>query len=161
MSFWQMCLLGLFLAVTQVTGQAVACPNPDMAATRQISSNGASLRLGQNRRIFAGGKAELIGCDYLGLPQVPPMMFNDAPSFTADLSGMIGLAMEIRADSDCATGMLVRTADGHWYYDDSGQGTGQPQLILRRPGRGEIMVWVGTPDGEQCRARLNLSTYGG
>jgi hypothetical protein len=92
---------------------------------------------------------------------VPPMMFNDAPSFTADLSGMIGLAMEIRADSDCATGMLVRTADGHWYYDDSGQGTGQPQLILRRPGRGEIMVWVGTPDGEQCRARLNLSTYAG
>ena len=161
MSVWHTCLLGLFLGMIQFAGQAAACPNPDMAATRQISSNGVALRLGQSRRVFAGGKASLAGCDHLGLPQVPPVMFNDAPSFTADLSGMIGLAMEIRAVGDCAMGMLVRTADGGWYYDDSGQGAGQRRLILRRPGRGKIMVWVGTPDGAQCRASVKLSTYAG
>jgi len=34
-------------------------------------------------------------------------------------------------------------------------------LILRHPGRGKIAVWVGTPDGAQCRTRLNLQTYAG
>jgi hypothetical protein len=161
MSFWRIAVLGIFFAVTQMAGAAVACPNPDMAAARQISSNGAALRLGQNRRVFAGGKAGLAGCDHIAFPQVPAVMFNDAPSFSADLSGMIGLAMEIRAEGDCPTGLLVRTEDGHWYFDDSGRGAGQPRLILRHPGRGKIAVWVGTVDGAQCRARLNLQTYAG
>ncbi|WP_386681356.1 hypothetical protein [Loktanella sp. R86503] len=161
MSLWRIAVLGVVLAATQFAGSAIACPNPDMAAARQISSNGAALRLGQSRRVFAGGKAGLDGCAHIALPHIPTAQFNDAPGFSADLSGMIGLAMEIRAESDCATALLVRTDGGHWYFDDHGRGAGQPRLILRRPGSGEITVWLGTPDGRQCRARLNLQTYAG
>ena len=150
----------LVLAATSSTAlPAVACPNPDMNAMAQLRSNGASLRMGQSRRATGGGNAMLDGCDGVTLEAVPPMMFSDAPSMTADLSGMLGLAMEIRADGNCATGLLIRTAAGDWFYDDSGRGAGLPRLMLRNPGTGRMQIWIGTPDGAVCRTRVNLMTY--
>lgn len=140
---------------------AAACPNPDLNATVQLRTNGASLRMGQMRRATAGGPHQLDGCPALGLGEVPEMFFSDAPSMSADLGGMMGLAMEISAEGACATGLLIRTADGNWYYDDSGRGPGLPRIMLRSPGRGMMRFWVGTPDGAACRATIRLATYAG
>ena len=150
----------LILAVTSTAASSVAaCPNPDMGALAQLRSNGAALRMGQSRRATGGGPVTLDGCPGVTLDATPPMMFSDAPSMTADLSGMLGLAMEIRADGPCATGLLIRTAAGDWFYDDSGRGAGLPRLMLRKPGTGQMQIWIGTPDGAVCRTRVNLMTY--
>ncbi|MFZ3582355.1 hypothetical protein ACOI1H_09325 [Loktanella sp. DJP18] len=138
-----------------------ACPNPDMNATVQVRTNGAALRMGTMRRALAGGNSALDTCPSVTLPDVPAMLFPDAPSMTADLGGMLGLAMEITSDATCPTGLLVRTADGDWYHDDSGRGPGQPRIMLRHPGSGPLMIWIGTPDGGACRATVRLVTYAG
>lgn len=151
--------IGMWLAISATP--AAACPNPDLGALRQISTNGASLRLGLGRRVTAGGTGTLEECGHLGLRDVPQMQFNAAPSLVANLSGMMGLAMEIQSQGQCPTGLLVRTADGAWYYDDRGRGAGLPRLMLRRPGRGEFKVWVGTPTGDLCRTQVRLTTYPG
>ena len=145
--------------LTVPSGAVLACPNPDLGAFTQLRSNGASLRMGQSRRATGGGAVTLDACPGVALRDVPPMMFSDAPSMTADLSGMLGLAMEIKADGPCAAGLLVRTTKGEWYYDDGGRGPGLPWMMLRQPGTGQLQIWIGTPDGEVCRTRINLMTY--
>ena len=152
--------LTLCMAVVAIGagGAAVACPNPDIGASNMITSNGASLRLGQSRRVFAGGAAPLDGCAYLGLSKVPTAQFNDAPSLVAELGGMLGLGLEIGVFSSCATALLVQTEDDSWYFNDNGQGPGRPRMLLSRPGNGTLSVWIGTEDGQPCRARLSLTT---
>ncbi|MCF7700303.1 hypothetical protein [Loktanella sp. M215] len=139
-------------------GSAMACPNPDLGAASMITSNGASLRLGQNLRVFAGGAAPLDACSYLGLSRVPKAQFNDAPALVAELGGMQGLALEIGVSSRCATALLVQTEEESWYFNDNGQGPGRPHMLLSRPGNGTLSVWIGTEDGQPCRARLSLTT---
>ena len=155
----RLCAMVVLAAMWSTGSPVAACPNPDMNATAQMRSNGASLRMGQSRRATGGGNASLEGCGGVTLDSVPPMMFSDAPSMTADLSGMLGLAMEITADGNCAAGLLIRTAAGDWFYDDSGRGAGLPRVMLRRPGTGRMQIWIGTPDGAVCRTRVNLMTY--
>ena len=155
----RLCAMVVLAAIWSTGSPVAACPNPDMGAFTQLRSNGASLRMGQSRRATGGGTATLDACSTVTLPSVPPMRFADAPSMTADLSGMLGLAMEIRADAPCATGLLIRTAAGDWFYDDSGRGAGLPRVMLRKPGSGQMQIWVGTPDGAVCRTRVTLMTY--
>lgn len=152
-------LLSILLAAPATT--ALACPNPDMNATVQVRTNGAALRMGSMRRAMGGGTTALDTCAAIALPEVPAMLFPDAPSLTAELGGMLGLAMEITSDAACPTGLLVRTASGEWYHDDRGRGPGQPRIMLRRPGSGPLMIWIGTPDGAACRATVRLVTYAG
>lgn len=161
MKLWRImiCVGAAFLALPVLAAEA--CPNPDIAANRLLRSNGVSLRMGQTRRVQAGGTETLEGCADLGLGAVPAAMFNDAPSMTAELIGMMGLAIEISSVSTCATALLVRTQDGAWYFDDKGQGAGLPRLVLRRPGTGTLSIWVGTPEGKSCRSQVSLVTYAG
>ena len=161
MKLWRIVNGVLAVMVALPVYTAEACPNPDMAAARVLRTNGVSLRLGQSQRVQAGGTDTLEACAHLGLSDVPVELFNDAPSMVADLSGMMGLAIEISSKSNCPTALLVRTENGAWYFDDRGQGIGFPRLMLRRPGTGKIMIWVGTPEGQSCRSRVGLVTYAG
>lgn len=160
MSAWCRRILTLCLAALAVGAgdAALACPNPDLGGGSILSSNGASLRLGQSRRVFAGGAGSLDGCTYLGLPEVPAARFNDAPALVAELGGMLGLGMEIGVFSSCAAALLVQTEDESWYFNDDGQGPGRPRMLLSRPGNGTLSVWIGTEDGQPCRARVTLTT---
>lgn len=161
MTLWRIMIGVLAVLVTLPVDAAAACPNPDMAALRVLRANGVSLRMGQSQRVQAGGSDTLEACAHLGLSDVPTELFNDAPSMVADLSGMMGLAIEISSTSNCPTALLVQTQNGAWYYDNRGRGVGSPRLMLRRPGTGKIMIWVGTPEGQSCRSRVRLVTYPG
>ncbi len=145
------------------SGPAMACPNPDLNAATTVQTNGATLRLGLNRRTTAGGTATLAACPHVtaDVPGDVAMMFNAVPALSADVGGMMGMAMEISADANCATALLVRTASGDWYYDDRGRGIGMPRIMMRSPGAGQLQVWIGTTDGSVCRARVNMMTYAG
>ncbi|SEM44651.1 non-specific serine/threonine protein kinase [Loktanella fryxellensis] len=156
------CLAVLFLGVTLCawSGAAVACPNPAIGAFSRLDANGATLRLGDSRRVDAGGDTDLAGCA-MGLDAPVDGRFNTVPSLTADLAGMTGLAIEIAVVSRCATALLVRTADNRWFHDSDGQGPGRPRLLLTQPSSGTLSVWVGTPDGQTCTARVTLQTMFG
>ncbi len=161
MTNWLKFIAASVLWAGLIGGPAFACPNPDLNATDQLRTNGASLRMGDMRRFTAGGTDTLDGCDYLGLTTTPPAFFNAAPNVTADLSGMVGLAIEIRVTSRCPTSLLVHTAEGNWYFDDDGQGLGRPLLLLSRPTNGLMQMWVGTDNGQSCSARVTLATIRG
>ena len=154
-------LLCCHLALSLLGHGASACPNPDLNAAVQVRSNGAALRMGLSRRVWAGGTASLADCGQVGMTESGAMTFPDAPSFSANLGGMLGLAIEIDADSRCPVGLLVQTADGTFYFDADGGGPGQPRMILRHPGRGTMLIWVGTADPQPCRTTLRLTTYAG
>lgn len=156
------CIAALILSLLACAGAgaAMACPNPAIGAFNRMDANGATLRLGDSRRVDAGGTTDLAACD-MGFGAAAPGLFNTVPSLTADLAGMRGLAIEIAVVSRCATSLLVRTADNRWFHDSDGQGPGRPRLLLTQPPSGVLSVWVGTPDGQTCTARITLQTMFG
>ena len=161
MSLLRSCILFAGLWFVVAADAVMACPDPNLNAAAQMRSNGAALRLGQSRRAVAGGTVPLAGCPGVPLEEVPSAMFLSPPSLSANLGGMLGLAIEISVDAPCATALLVRTAAGEWYHDDRGQGPGKPRIILRHPGSGTLRLWLGTSDGAPCTARVQLVTYAG
>ncbi|KQI69636.1 hypothetical protein AN189_04370 [Loktanella sp. 3ANDIMAR09] len=137
---------------------AQACPNPDMASFTQLTESGVSLRRGKSVRMTAGGMRPLGDCPQASVARGSDSHFTDAPTFELNLVGMMGLALQMSADTGCARDMLVQTADGSWYYRGPGLNGFMPPMMLSNPGTGALKVWIGTQDDRSCRVRMEFLT---
>lgn len=133
-----------------------ACPDAGRAV-EVISYDAAAVMQGQTLSLTAGGTHALAACD-LGALGVG--WFRAAPDYRMDLSDAADRDLVLAVAAECDTGLLVRTADGHWRFNDDGNGNLDPRLTLAAGQAldGMVDVWVGSFDAEGCPADMQLAT---
>jgi hypothetical protein len=137
---------------------AGGCPNPGLQGA-PIYTTGSELYSPDTYSVMAGGAQDLSVC---GLPVSGWGNFSAQPSYSFFLSGMQDYGrLEIQGTSSCDTVLLVRTADGSWYFDDDSNGNLNPMINLTNSFalNGRVDVWVGTYGGGTCPASIELETW--
>lgn len=83
---------------------------------------------------------------------------SQVPQFTITLSEMEGYNLQLLANTDCDSTLLVNGADTSWHYNDDGQGQLMPQLDLTEQSviAGRIDVWVGAYNDETCPGTFTI-----
>ena len=150
-------VLGL-MAGLGLPAAAVACPNPDAPATTVLRETGVGLRRGRMVRVLVSGIAPLSDCPQAERARDSSASFPISPTLRLDLSGMIGLGVELRPEMACAREMVVMTRDGTWYHRGPGLTGGLPPMVISQVGSGSLLVWIGTGANESCRMRLDVLT---
>jgi hypothetical protein len=131
-------------------GGAAACPLVT-SKTGAVQVSTRDLTTPRSAEVRAGGTVVLDACaEVPGTGHVPfePSAVLD---FNVDLRGR---ALALRTAGACDAVLLVRTARGHWHFDDDSAGRGQAQLVLANPASGRYRVWVGSYDAFGCDAEL-------
>lgn len=123
-----------------------------------VTATGSILYSPQRYDVQAGGQTDLSGCN---IPGVSFGFANGAPTYTFNLSGMEEYGrLEIEVDSDCDPLLVVRAANGQWFFNDDSDGL-NPTLDITGAGslNGRVDVWVGTYNGVNCPATLEMETW--
>lgn len=135
------------------------CPNPALQGM-PVTTTGAALFTPTTYDVAAGGVQDVSLC---GLPVYAAGFFSAQPNLTFTLSGMQDYArLEIQAQSNCDSVMLVRTTDGSWYFDDDGNGNLDPRLELTNTAmlNGRLDIWMGSFGGSApCQASIEMETW--
>lgn len=148
------------------TAPVVGCPTIDYAGP--VSTRTGSELAGADLDVFvtAGGDTHLGTCS----GGAGWGYFNANPSATLFLSGMDGMTeLEIETRDSCDTVLLVRDAQGNFYFDDDGN-SGYSRYASRLKFRsdwgfdlsrfnGRVDIWVGTYWGNSCdNVRVEIDT---
>lgn len=153
-------IISTSVALILLGSAAVACPDPESAASNTYDVAGEALQVAQTFSVTAGGENPVLACgDVQPSTDRGEGFFAIQPDFAFDFSGLAGFGLEISASSDCDTVLLINTSSSNWYYDDDDSGDDQPQIVLTKPVDGQIQIWVGTYDGAYCNAQLKLETF--
>ncbi|GAB5446736.1 serine/threonine-protein kinase [Gymnodinialimonas sp.] len=141
------------------TPAPAACPDPAALGQAQRYT-GTDIYSPQTLITDASGTTDLSACD--GLPFNAVGVANRAPTYTLTLSEMEQFGrLEMQVVSVCDTTLLVNTQDGVWHFDDNSNGGILPMLNLsgQEAIEGRVQVWIGTSDGSDCTADLELETW--
>lgn len=146
------------LPLTALAAPALAqdCPNLN-GSGQAIRYNGQALQSAQSHSVTAGGNLDLASCAFVqGHGHIARR-----PDFTLDFTrNQPGYDLEIRADGQCDTVLLVRSPNGQTHYNDDSNGA-DPAIRLTRAETGSYNIWVGTFGANTCPANLILQTSGG
>ncbi len=150
-------VLSLFGALTCSTA-AIACPALNMsqgATTFGMDQLGAP----QSVSLTAGGENQLDQC---GLGMLGFGQFRSAPDYSFVVSGGAAQDVVLAVTSECDATMLVNTADGQWHFNDDANGNLDPRLVVPAGAAldGQVDVWLGTFNGGECAATLNIAQAG-
>lgn len=99
------------------------------------------------------------GTDVSNCPNVEGRRYaSQVPQFSITLTGMEGHSLQLLANAQCDSTLLVNGANTQWYYNDDGQGQLQPQLDISDQAalNGRIDVWVGTYNDTSCPGTFTL-----
>jgi hypothetical protein len=137
---------------------AIACPDPTLSqgATAYAMDQ---LAVPQGVALIAGGEHQLDQC---GLGLLGFGQFRSAPDHSLVVTGDTGRDVVLAVTSDCDAAMLVHAADGAWHFNDDANGNLDPRLVLPAGAAldGQVDIWVGTFDGGECAATLNVAQAG-
>jgi hypothetical protein len=141
-------------------GAALACPDFNIAPQSAYQATGQQLFAKRGFDVVAGGNHYIWDC-----PSIKPGTdtgagyFPAAPDFSFQLTGMSRYQLVVSVVSECDAALLINTASANWYYDDDDNGNLDPRIVLTRPADGRIDIWIGTYDGDDCNAQLQLETF--
>lgn len=140
-------------------GAAQACPDWKLTAAEIYGGTGEFFYQPRAYNVVAGGEFPLAKCGGISpTTAFGPGFFTDRPDFRFEISAMSRYELHIRVNSECDAVLLVNTASGTWFYDDS-NGNLDPRIVLPNPADGALDIWVGTLDGNYCNAVLELETF--
>lgn len=135
-----------------VTSPIAGCPDPGYIAPPVATTGNSLANQNLTINVSGGGATNLGSCS--GLPGLG--YYNANPSITLDLSGMTSDPdfddLEVRLDSSCDTTLLIRDAQGNWYFDDDAGPALNSRLRLSNLAalNGQVSIWVGTYGPNAC-----------
>ncbi|MBF9033852.1 protein kinase [Rhodobacterales bacterium HKCCE2091] len=136
------------------------CPNPSLLGDpRTVSAN--DLFTIRSFGSLARGTVGVETCT--NLPNFVVGLTNAAPNFTFTVTDATAFnRLQFEVESNCDPTILVRSADGQWFFSDDRPGSLNPRLHLVGSGRfsgGPVDVWIGTFNTDACPATLSLRTF--
>lgn len=149
---WRLVVLLWFWA-----GVAAACPGMGFQKD-ELSLSARQLMTPRVATVRAGGTVLLGQCP--DLPGVGNIPFDPSASilYVPDRKRM---DLELRAEGDCDTVLLLRTPSGRFLFDDDDGGARNARIRVAQPPAGRYTIWVGSRSGSACPARLTLRTLRG
>lgn len=147
-------LLAAAALLLGTTGLAAACPDYGYQGQQSGYATGQDLYLPNSYNTTAGGQYDLYACGFTNAGN-----FTVAPNFEFRLDGMEAYGrLEIRAQSNCDTVLLINDSNGNWVWNDDTYGL-NPAVNFSGPRSGVYDIWVGTFGGAACSATLTMETW--
>ena len=159
--------IGIFSVIftALLFGQAYACPDYKAWGVDQQTFSGDDLYQERVFGVLAGGENNLReDCSHIYQKlqsDTGTGYFTSKPDFTIETPGMTGYDLHIEVVSDCDSSLLINTPAGNWFFDDDDNEDSflDPKIVLENPSSGLLDIWVGTYNGETCKAQLKLETF--
>ncbi|MEJ6391847.1 hypothetical protein V8J82_01185 [Gymnodinialimonas sp. 2305UL16-5] len=147
-------ILAAAAILTATAGVAAACPDYSYPGAQQGHTTGEALYLPDSYNTYAGGPSNLRNCTGQA------GFFTVQPNFQFQIDGLSPQyrRLQIRAVSSCDTVLLVNDAHGNWYHNDDTNGF-DPAVTLVNAPSGTYDIWVGTYNGQNCSAQLQMETW--
>lgn len=142
-----------FLAIAP---PAWACPDPQLAAERDITATGAALATPDGSRMSLGGTENLAKC----LSDVSGFI-RSAPSIRLTLTETAGSRdLIVVMDSGCRPVVLVRDPAGEFHFTETAPEEYESRVSIRHAADGVYTIWFGTRNRELCGGRAWVRTSG-
>jgi len=153
-TFLKAAMAGLVAVTLPAIASAQACPSYANSGS-PLNYTAESVLGPQASSVIAGGNLDLGACG--SVPGMGYVVQN--PDFTMQYNDLgMGRALEIRAEGDCDTVLLVNAANGQWYFNDDTNGL-NPAIRMSGAPSGQYDIWVGTLGPATCNARLVVESF--